>query len=194
MNIYPLLTWYLLISLVGWLTLPLIHQLFSGLGDRGYVFARILGLLLWAYVFWLLASLGILPNEPGSILLALLIIILISGWSIRKTGLKVVGAWIRQNMKLILVVELLFLFAFLGMAAIRAANPDIVGTEKPMELAFINATRPLALWICHLLLLFWLCDGRHGGQADQYTRECGIQFGSIFDLCFNSNRCLWDGL
>jgi uncharacterized membrane protein len=139
MNIYPLLTWYLLISLVGWLTLPLIHQLFSGLWDRGYAFARILGLLLWAYVFWLLASLGILPNEPGSILLALLIIILISGWSIRKTGLKVVGAWIRQNMKLILVVELLFLFAFLGMAAIRAANPDIVGTEKPMELAFINA-------------------------------------------------------
>jgi YYY domain-containing protein len=40
---------------------------------------------------------------------------------------------------MILVVEVLFLFAFLGWTIIRSANSDIVGTEKPMELAFINA-------------------------------------------------------
>ncbi len=41
--------------------------------------------------------------------------------------------------ELILVNEILFLVAFAGMAIIRAANPEILGTEKPMELAFINA-------------------------------------------------------
>ncbi len=136
---YAFFSWYILISIVGWLTLPLIYRLFSALGDRGYAFARILGLLLWGYIFWVLASLGILPNNPGSILLALLIVVLLSVWSIRLIGLGAVITWIRHNIKLILVVELLFLFAFLGMAAVRAANPDIVGTEKPMELAFINA-------------------------------------------------------
>jgi len=33
----------------------------------------------------------------------------------------------------------LFLVAFAAWAVVRAANPEAVGTEKPMELAFINA-------------------------------------------------------
>jgi uncharacterized membrane protein len=37
------------------------------------------------------------------------------------------------------VVELLFLVAFAGWAFVRSTNPEIAGTEKPMELAFINA-------------------------------------------------------
>ena len=36
-------------------------------------------------------------------------------------------------------VEALFLLAFAAWAFVRAANPEAVGTEKPMELAFINA-------------------------------------------------------
>jgi YYY domain-containing protein len=39
----------------------------------------------------------------------------------------------------LLVEEGLFLVAFAGWAFVRAANPEIVGTEKPMELAFINS-------------------------------------------------------
>ena len=39
----------------------------------------------------------------------------------------------------ILWVELLFLICFAGWAIVRAANPEAAGTEKPMELAFINA-------------------------------------------------------
>jgi uncharacterized membrane protein len=136
---YAFLSWYLLISLVGLLTVPLIFQLCSALGDRGYAFARIFGLLLWGYIFWLLASLRILPNDPGSILLALLVVLLLSAWSVYRTGIGAIRSWVRQHLKLILVVELLFLVAFFVMAVVRAANPDIVGTEKPMELAFINA-------------------------------------------------------
>lgn len=134
-----LISWYILISLLGWLTFPLIFRLFSRLGDRGYAFTRILGLLLWGYIFWILASLRILPNNQSSILLAMVIVLLLSGWSIRSVSPGVIWAWIGQNLRFILIVELIFLLAFLGMAAVRAANPDIVGTEKPMELAFINA-------------------------------------------------------
>jgi YYY domain-containing protein len=39
----------------------------------------------------------------------------------------------------ILTVELLFFLAFAFLVFVRAGNPEIVGTEKPMELAFINA-------------------------------------------------------
>ncbi|MCK5431015.1 MAG: hypothetical protein KAI94_16175, partial [Anaerolineales bacterium] len=66
-----IIIWYLLISLLGWLTFPLAYRLLPALGERGFAFSRILGLLLWGYVFWLLASLGILQNDLGGLLLAL---------------------------------------------------------------------------------------------------------------------------
>ncbi len=40
---------------------------------------------------------------------------------------------------MIVTVEILFFLAFAFLAFVRAGNPEIVGTEKPMELAFINA-------------------------------------------------------
>ena len=49
------------------------------------------------------------------------------------------AGWLRQQWRLVVSVEALFLLAFAAMAFVRAANPEILGTEKPMELAFINA-------------------------------------------------------
>ncbi|MCZ2287929.1 MAG: DUF2298 domain-containing protein, partial [Anaerolineales bacterium] len=40
---------------------------------------------------------------------------------------------------LVIATELLFLVSFAFLAFVRACNPEAVGTEKPMELAFINA-------------------------------------------------------
>ena len=45
----------------------------------------------------------------------------------------------RQQKWYVITIEVLFLTLFALMALLRAANPDITGTEKPMELAFINA-------------------------------------------------------
>jgi YYY domain-containing protein len=56
-----------------------------------------------------------------------------------RTNRKPLTAWIKDHLSLILTVDGLFLIAFGGWAWIRALNPAIVGTEKPMELAFINA-------------------------------------------------------
>lgn len=131
--------WYLTLSLVGWLAFPLAFRLLPGLADRGYAFTRTLGLLLWSYIFWLLASLGILRNDPGGLLFALLILIILSGWALRGTSLEDLRTWLRHHLSLILSVEVLFLVAFIWMGLVRASNPEIAGTEKPMELAFINA-------------------------------------------------------
>jgi uncharacterized membrane protein len=40
---------------------------------------------------------------------------------------------------LVLTAEVLFLAAFGFLALVRAGDPAILGTEKPMEMAFINA-------------------------------------------------------
>jgi len=131
--------WYLLISILGWLTFPLAYRLLPALTDRGFAIARTMGLLSWGFIFWLLAVLGILQNNIGGLLFAMLVLVAFSGWALRSVGWDEFRAWLKSHLKLIASVEILFLAAFTGWAIVRAANPDIFGTEKPMELAFINS-------------------------------------------------------
>lgn len=138
------LLWYLLLTLLGWLTFPLVWRLFPSLGDRGYTLARTFGLLLWSYIFWMLASLGIIRNDSAGILLALLIFLGTVTWAswknLRRTPQPIL-IWVRSNARLIIRVEVLFLLAFAAWAFVRASNPEIetAGGEKTMEMAFINA-------------------------------------------------------
>lgn len=131
------LVWYFLLTLLGWLTFPLTFVLFPALTDRGYTLARAAGLLIWAYVFWLFASLGIAQNDLGGIILALVVLIALSIWSL-VTHRSSLITFLKSNLPLILTTELLFLAAFGFMAFVRSANPELNGTERPMELAFIN--------------------------------------------------------
>jgi len=132
------LSWYLFITLLGWVTFPLAYRLFPALADRGYALSRAAGLLLWGFLFWWMASLGIVMNDLGGLLLALAILTGLSVWAVLDRRDEVVD-FLKRGWKLILTTEVLFLLAFAFMAYVRAANPDILGTEKPMELAFINA-------------------------------------------------------
>lgn len=131
------LSWYLLIAVPGWLAFPLAYCLFPALKDRGYPFARAFGLLIWGYVFWLLASLRIAQNDLGGLLLGLVILGGLGAWAFVRVRLEITD-WLHANRSLIVTTEVLFLLAFGFMALVRAANPEIVGTEKPMELMFIN--------------------------------------------------------
>jgi YYY domain-containing protein len=156
---FPFLSWYLLITLLGWLTFPLVHRLFPALTDRGYTLARTAGLLIWGYAFWLLASLGLAQNDLGGVLLGLLVLAALSGWSIINRQSPIANPqspianpqspienpqpsiihWLQSNLRLVVTTEVLFLLAFAFLALVRAANPEILGTEKPMELMLINS-------------------------------------------------------
>jgi YYY domain-containing protein len=132
------ISWYLLLTLLGWLTFPLAYRLFPALAERGYTLARAAGLLLWGYVFWLFASLGIAQNDAGGILLALAVLMGLSAWTIVNRQSEIAD-WIRSNLRVIVTTEILFFAAFALLAFVRSANPELTSAEKPMELAFINA-------------------------------------------------------
>ena len=131
--------WYLIITALGLLTFPLAFSLLPALPDRGYTFSRALGWLLWGFIFWLLGSFGLLGNNLGGQLVAALILLALSVAALRRVGWNTIKAWLQSRMRLVLTVEALFLLSFAAWTVVRAANPEIVGTEKPMELAFINA-------------------------------------------------------
>lgn len=133
------LLWYLTLSLLGLVTFPLAYWLLPGLPDRGYAFSRTLGLLVWAFVFWLLASLGVLENSPGGLIFALIVLLILSGVAATRIGVDGFLAWWQRHKGAVLVGELLFLAAFGLMTYLRGANPDMASTEKPMEVMFINS-------------------------------------------------------
>jgi len=133
-----LLAWYLLSLLSGWVSFPLAYRLFRKLPDRGYTLSRALGLLIWGYAFWLLTTLKLLQNHPGGIVFSLVFLIGISIW-LGWGKWDAIRDWVRRHWRLVLISELVFLAGFAFMILVRASNPEATGTEKPMELAFINA-------------------------------------------------------
>jgi YYY domain-containing protein len=134
--------WYLLITLLGWLTFPLAYRLFPALADRGYAFARAFGLLLWGFLFWILACLGVVNNDLPGLLLALIVLAGVS-WSglARKEGWNGLRDWLKARRRFIITTEIAFFLAFCAWTFVRASNPEITtaGGEKTMELAFINS-------------------------------------------------------
>ncbi|MCP4421920.1 MAG: hypothetical protein GY805_35350, partial [Chloroflexi bacterium] len=97
--------WWLAIILLGWLTFPLTFAIFRGLPSKGYVLSRILSLLLISYFVWISASVNLFPNSRGTHLLALLIIIILSGLVLMRRGAEI-RSFVRQNLAFIGVVEL----------------------------------------------------------------------------------------
>lgn len=136
------LVWLLAVELIGFLALPLCLVLFGPLAGRGYLLSKILGLLIVSFAAWLMASIGVMDFSRASVIVAMLILAAISalvGWRRREE----LTSFIRENMRLILVMEALFLVAFLAFLAVRVANPDLWhpfrGGEKPMDFAYLNA-------------------------------------------------------
>ncbi len=133
------IVWYLILVLTGLLAFPLAFQLFKGLPDRGWALSKPLGLLIWGYAFWLLTTLQLNQNDIGGVLVGLAVMAGLSTWQFVRIGWKTLWNWMKEHRRSILVTEVLFLTAFLLWTIVRAAYPEISSTEKPMEMAFINA-------------------------------------------------------
>ena len=136
-DVWAVLSWWLILQVLGLAAWPLAFRLLRWLPDRGYLFAKPLGLLIVSYLLWLGVSLHLLPNTTGSILIVLAVLVVSSVWVARRDRAELVG-WLRDQRWLIISYELLFAMAFIGWAIFRAQVPDVATGEKPMELAFLN--------------------------------------------------------
>ncbi len=134
-----LIFWYLIVSVLGWMVFPIVFRLVPDLPDRGFSITKIFGLLLWGYCYWLFGRLGLTANSLSGLLFSLVLIAGLASLLMRADGREKLGSWIKENRNLILSVESIFLVCFGGWALVRSLNPEILGTEKPMELAFINS-------------------------------------------------------
>ena len=142
MNYAYIFIFWLVVQIFGLIGLPIAFSLCKNLPDRGYAFAKPLGLLLAGYLLWLLGSFGLLRNNLGGTLLAM---ILVAGlglaWYRAGRGQAGLWVWFKANRQYILIVEAIFALTLFGWSIYKAYNPrlETAGGEKWMEIAFINA-------------------------------------------------------
>jgi YYY domain-containing protein len=151
------LTYWAVAQLFGLVGLPLARVFFRPLPDRGYAFAKTLGLLLTGYLAWLLAMLGLAPfGAPLLVVCALVVLgagLLLPRTRAGRGGTQVSGppasdaslgiragafpyqlrpitwqlAWLRDSWRLVLGYELLFALALLFLALLRSYEFGSVG-------------------------------------------------------------------
>ena len=141
------LGWYAITQAVSVAAMGLTLRNFCALPDRGYAFSRVLGVFLVSLLLWLGTSYGLLSNTSGGAWVALLLVALLSVWSLLRRrpggeeGARSGPGWTRKLMPswgYVLGVELLFLVAFAVWTGVRSYDPAISHTEQPMDLMFIN--------------------------------------------------------
>ena len=143
-NLHPVISvllWYSCIAFLGIAVYPLTRISFRGLNDKGYPLSKLFGLLLWAFITWILSSNGITFTKLIVIISMAflgtinLVLLLINKQEIIKE--------FRQNWRYFISIEIISLILFLFFLLIRIGNPDLwhpyKGGEKPMDFAYFNA-------------------------------------------------------
>ena len=141
-NRAPWLSWFLALELICLIAFPLTWWALRPLHDRGLMFSRVVGLLLVAWVAWMLVNSGAVEFSIAAVALAMLVVAIPSAVVLAVSWREIAG-WLRDHWRMALAAEALFVLAYLAFVLIRAANPDLWhpwrGGEKPMELAYFTA-------------------------------------------------------
>jgi len=144
LNHYPMIgviLWYLVLTLLGLAVYPLMRLAFGSLPDKGYPFARLMGMLLLAWLTWIAGSAGVAVTR-WTITVVLLFLVAMNAILYWKQNLNLRELW-QSEKRAILIAEIVFLSFFIIDLVIRIANPDLwhpaKGGEKPMDFSYFQA-------------------------------------------------------
>jgi len=146
------LQWWITILYIGIIFLPLATLVFTNFHDKGYLFAKTIGIATIGYLMWFLSSLHVLKFTPVSCFICVIISLIMNGiiLVLRKKCNKNNGIhdcfnspqYFQNNSSIIdaaIVEELLFFAAFLLFTYIRGFKPEAYGTEKFMDYGFMTS-------------------------------------------------------
>src|SRR4051812_16151162 len=147
---------FLLIEVVGLLAAPLAALVLGRLPGAGLGFSKVLGLLAVTWLIWIAASLNVVgygvPLIVGVLVLLALVSVL-AALRLHSLGTRLAGEGRKSKRLLRLALplddpvrrrlfwggEAVFAVAYALGALLASLAPDVWNTEKPMDMAFINA-------------------------------------------------------
>ncbi|MBI2621143.1 MAG: DUF2298 domain-containing protein, partial [Candidatus Levybacteria bacterium] len=133
-DLFLIFRWWLVFLLIGISFLPATWKIFNSFIDKGYIFSKVLGLLLISYSIYILGTLHILKFSTFNILVVWLVLTSIFWFFLRPKKIE-----IRNKLKIFLFEEFIFLSTLLIWSYVRSFNPDIHDLEKFMDFGFINS-------------------------------------------------------
>jgi len=153
---------FALVEVVGLTAMPLAALAFGRLPGAGLGFSKPLGLLLLTWAVWMAVSVTPVRYGTPTVLAAAALLAAAGGlaaarqrslaarlaerdggwWARRRAewiGTRALPADDPARVRLWIGSEVVFAAAFAAMALLVAYSPDVWGTEKPMDMAFVNA-------------------------------------------------------
>lgn len=178
-DIWIIARFYLASLVFQFIGLGLLQPLMHKWQDKGYGVARLVGLIAAAIPLWFLGSIKIVPFNDITIVIFVVIMSALSFWLLRKYKF--------SFSKYMLVQEIIFLAIYIVWTLIRSTNSKIEGTEKMMNLAFMNSIErteffpPADPWFSgltinyyylgHYIYTFW---GKFAGIAMAYAYNLSL--------------------
>ena len=132
------LIWWSVVELIGLTAFPLAFAFLRFLPDRGYSFAKTLGILLLTYLLWAGASARVIPNSRWAIVL-LLALIAVAALAVASRDRAALLRFLKERWRHLLMMEAAFSITFFFALFLRSYMADIGSVEQPYELAYINA-------------------------------------------------------
>ncbi len=134
----PVMAFWAVALLIGALALPITFVLLRRFPDGGAGLAFPAGLLLIGYGYFTLRTFNVLPAGRAGYLLAVMLFALVSVTVIARD--RQFRPTLRRSLPAIAVTAGLFTLVFYLYVAFRSYQPDITGTEQPMDFMYLNAT------------------------------------------------------
>jgi len=135
-----IISWWFLIFILGLIFLPLTFTIFKKFWDKGYIFSKTISIITLTYLIFIGGVLKILTfTNLNLFLIITLILFSIFLFLKRKNNFSIFLKTIKENYKIFIFQEIIFLLILVLWSFIRGFMPDIEGLEKYMDWGFINS-------------------------------------------------------
>jgi len=145
--------WWLIIFLLGTLSLPICFRLFPKFHDLGYIFSKIISIIILSYTIFIFGIFKLVPFTQPALFSVIAIFVFLELFFLSKNNnFQKFKEKIFDNRKIFITEELLFLIILIAWSYVRSFAPDIEGLEKFMDWGFVNSILrskympPLDMW------------------------------------------------
>ncbi len=138
-DVWTFLTWWLLAGVMGMAAMPLTGLLFREFDDKGWMFSKIVAIVVTGFLTWFLTAVKLLKFTTSAcvgVSLACGLLFLLLGKAQYKKGVECLPI---NHLELVYWEEVLFLAFFLLWTYLAGFHPAAYGTEKFMDYGFMEA-------------------------------------------------------
>lgn len=187
----PALLWWLTVFMLGLIVFPLTASFFRKFNDKGYLFAKMIGLAFVGFGVWFVANIHLMKfTRTTCVVICILATIIIYGYYIVKYYIRKKKPEFLMDINWSFILkcileELVFLLLFVLFLYIKGMKPEASGTEKFMDYGFMTVMNrsdympAQDLWFAGETLNYY-----YGGQymATFLTKLSGVKISYGYNL------------